>query len=865
MRLRILASSVMIWPLLVIGQQGPAKSAESLQKALFFADMYNWYEAGPLFQAAEREAISQGDSRSATFAKIGILRATMEQRVLDEVGEIVAEELIKNPLLQSDPELRIFALQVKGDVDFELDASLAKEDWQEVLQVAQRSDNKKWIRRARGELGLAAFVEGDLLTARQQVSTAVIEATLSGDIGSQVRYLGAIGTGFTAMRNFDEGLTRLDQALAIAAKNPNVGYSFPTQEAKIQALSGLGRLPEAMALAREVADEAQRRDKRVKEAQVYLTMGKILLKQEKYTEAEERFRAAVRLCEEGGFTRLQAGAYSELSDLVRRNGDIKSAEDLASKAAELTQSSGDLYLLPDRLLALARVQIANSDYAGASAALSRASGAVETILASSSNPGARSSLINAMSAIFNEEFLLHARQLKDLSGAWEVLESSRARTTRDLLLQGKPVNHSASDISRLRLSLLRAKTTRELQSIRDDLFLAEAAQLAVADNPLVLPRQAITIPSLQKELSDDDVLLEYVLAAPQSFCFVITRTAARLVELPSSKELDPLLTSYFEALQKKQVAGTTAQSIYRNLLGPMRTELSGKKRILVARHGSMHKVPIESLIGPNGQYLVMSHAVTYIPSATTYVMLKQRTTQRSVVSKFLGVGDIAYDTSPLPKIAATRGYESKLANLPHSADEIAAAARTLKSASPNSEPTVLLGKAATEAAFKASISQYGIIHLAVHATANQSRPTEAALVLLSDEKAGEDGFLEAREVLGLHLNANLVLLSACDTAVGKLLGEDGIATLSRAFLSVGTQTVVSTLWEADDVFASTLVRKFYTYLARGQTVSVALANAKREMIQTFGKQAVPWLWASYIAEGADDFRLTQARGGRTTK
>ena len=153
------------------------------------------------------------------------------------------------------------------------------------------------------------------------------------------------------------------------------------------------------------------------------------------------------------------------------------------------------------------------------------------------------------------------------------------------------------------------------------------------------------------------MLLEYVLADPKSFCFVITRTATRLVELPSSKELDPLLTSYFEALQKKQVAGTAAQAIYRSLLGPMRSELSGKKRILVARHGSMHKVPLESLIGPNGQYLVMSHAVTYIPSATTYTMLKQRTTQRSLLSKFLGVGDIAYNTSPLPKIAATRGYE----------------------------------------------------------------------------------------------------------------------------------------------------------------------------------------------------------------
>lgn len=842
-------------------QAPTAGQAEPLQRALAYADAYNWYEAGPHFQDAEKEAATRMDARMAAYARIGILRSTMEQRVLDEVAEAVSDELATNALLQSDPELRIFALQVKGDVDFELDASLAKQDWQEVLEVAQGSDNKKWIRRARGELGLAAFVEGDLLTARQQVATAVIEATLSGDIGSQVRYLGAIGTGFTAMRNFDEGLTRLDQALAIAAKNPIVGYSFPTQEAKIQALSGLGRLSEAMALAREVAEEAKRRDKRVKEAQVYVTMGKILLKQDRFAEAEQQFRAAARLCEEGGFTRIQAGTYSELSDLVRRSGDMQGAEDLASKAADLTQSSGDLYLLPDRLLALARVRVARTDYSGAAEVLSRASDAVETILASSSNPGARASLVNAMSAIFNEEFLLHAQQLKDAPGAWQVLESSRARTTRDMLLQGKPVSHSAADISRLRLSLLRAKTAKDLQSIRSDLFLAEAAQLAVADNPLVLPPQAITIPDLQKKLNSDDLLLEYVLADPQSFCFVITRSSARLVELPSAKELDPQFTAYFDALQKKQVAASTAQGLYRSLLGPVRADLAGKKRLLVARHGSMHKVPLESLIGSNGQYLVATHAVTYIPSATTYAMLKERTAQRSTQPRFLGVGDIAYDTSPLPKIAATRGYESKLANLPHSADEIAAAAQTLRSVTTNAQPTVLLGSAATEAAFKKSVGQASIVHLAVHATANQSRPTEAALVLLSDEKAGEDGFLEAREVLGLHLNANLVLLSACDTAVGKLLGEDGIANLSRAFLSVGAQTVVSTLWEADDVFASTLVRKFYTYLARGQTVSIALANAKREMIQTFGKQAVPWLWAPYIAEGADDFQLTAAKGG----
>jgi hypothetical protein len=100
------------------------------------------------------------------------------------------------------------------------------------------------------------------------------------------------------------------------------------------------------------------------------------------------------------------------------------------------------------------------------------------------------------------------------------------------------------------------------------------------------------------------------------------------------------------------------------------------------------------------------------------------------------------------------------------------------------------------------------------------------------------GFLQANEVIDLRLKADLVLLSACDTAVRKLLGEDGIANLARSFLATGTQTVVSTLWEGDDAFASTLIRKFYAYLGRGQSASIAMANAKREMIRTFGKVSI---------------------------
>jgi tetratricopeptide (TPR) repeat protein len=590
---------LLICSLLCWSQQGTFRSNESLEpleQALKLADACNWSDAGPYFDEAEKAAISRADQRSALYARIGIVRSTMEQRVLADMADFLGSELRENPLLQADPELRIFTLQVKGDIDFEIDAGLAGQDWEEVLALSQKINDKKWIRRASGELGLVAFLEGDILTARKLVGTALIEATVSGDVGSQVRYLGAIGTALALMKNFEEALERLNQTLAIVAKNPTIGYSFPTQEAKIQALSGLNRMDEAFSLAREVVREAQLRKKHVKEAQAYIAMGKMALKTNDLDNAEEYFRSAARLTERGGFVRLQAGTYNDLANLKRRIGDIDDAERLATQAAELTQSSGDLYLLPDRLLALANVKISRQDYVGAKETLAQAAESVASV---------RASLIHSMSAIFNENFLLHARHLNDLPGAWEVLEASRARTTRDQLIQGRPRSRAASQqISKIRLELLRAKTTSEFQRIRERLFLAEASQLTAVDHPLVVRTQVASIGELQQQLREDDLLLEYVLAEVASYC-----STARLVKLPSTRELDPLLSRYHEALQGKQAAFRSAQQLYGLLLAPVRQELAVKKRILIARHGKLHLVPVESFIAPNGRYVIsLSHS-----------------------------------------------------------------------------------------------------------------------------------------------------------------------------------------------------------------------------------------------------------------
>ena len=191
----------------------------------------------------------------------------------------------------------------------------------------------------------------------------------------------------------------------------------------------------------------------------------------------------------------------------------------------------------------------------------------------------------------------------------------------------------------------------------------------------------------------------------------------------------------------------------------------------------------------------------------------------------LAVGGVPYDRSGLKAASLVRGYSIEgLSNLPNSEDE----ARTAAAALPGPANTLLLGDGATEWAFKKAVS-HRIIHLAVHAIANELHPERAALVLLSDPAKGEDGFLQASEIVQLALDADLVVLSACDTAVGPVEGQEGIANLSKAFLLAGARTVISTLWSVEDDTALYLMKEFYAQLAHGSNAADALTSAKRTM------------------------------------
>ena len=169
---------------------------------------------------------------------------------------------------------------------------------------------------------------------------------------------------------------------------------------------------------------------------------------------------------------------------------------------------------------------------------------------------------------------------------------------------------------------------------------------------------------------------------------------------------------------------------------------------------------------------------------------------------------------------------------------------------------LLLETDATEAVFKAlPLEKFRMVHLAVHGIANVQFPDRAALVLGTSPASSDDGLLQVREIRDLPLRADLVVLSACETGSGKLLGEEGIASLERAFLLAGAKAVVASLWTADDIYTIALMKRFYQHLAAGSDKGSALRQAKLDLLREFGDQALPIYWAGFTLVGESSISI----------
>src|SRR6202158_1596924 len=216
-----------------------------LQRALYLSNLYNWRAARSYFTRSQQLFEAAGDKRDALYARLGAIRAGADPAPIPELSYMLDQELAANPLLQSDKELRMFCLIVKGDFDGESDTPAMRSDWTEGASLAQSLGNTKWQYRAQGQLGFADFYDGDLPGAQRNVAQALISATKAGDIGGQIFYLSTTASGLVLQGMNDQANLYAIRAIAIAEANPDAGYPIIAHQARLSAMVQAGQVTAA--------------------------------------------------------------------------------------------------------------------------------------------------------------------------------------------------------------------------------------------------------------------------------------------------------------------------------------------------------------------------------------------------------------------------------------------------------------------------------------------------------------------------------------------------------------------------------------------------------------------------------------------
>jgi CHAT domain-containing protein len=827
-----------------------------LKRALYLADLYNWAGAASDFEAAEHVFNAAGDQRSALLARLGRIRANVErdQRSLPVISADLADKIDTNPLLQTDKRLRLLAFIVKGDIDGEVETGAMRADWEQVKVLARELGDTKWEYRATGQLGIAAFYDGDNDTAAKNAGMALEAARQKGDIGAQIRFLTVLGFGLTESRMHEQALALFEQAIALANATPDSGYPFTSRAGLISALIGMNQLGRSQTATEETLQQARQEGRKAHEAAVLRLLARLQLAQGDRAGAMTTLMQALGIAETAGLLRL----VGELQDVAAQAhlaaGDIDKAADFVAAASQSAQAAGDFSRVPEHLALLAGIRMKQGRYTDAGQIFETAEAIVDATVGKAYTVLNKTALVRAASDIYAQHFALVADHFNDPLKAYRIIEQVRGRVTRDVIASPIGTTGAAREVerslARLRLKLMNARKPAEVKRVRDEIFLAEQARWSSPSITILNPRsiEPAELHEVQQLLPNRTVILEFVLADQRSYCLVISRRTAGIVSLAPKAEIERHVANFLGSVKRKERARAVARQLYRVLLEPV-SEVAAAVNLIIVRDGVLHTVPFDALVGRAGEYVLTTKNITYTPSATAFYLLSTNP-KRPVAAHaaMLGVGGVPYATSRLTRSALTRGRsQTEFADLPGSTAELHAASLAIRP----SASKLLTGSQATETAFKASdLDRYRIIHLAVHSVADPAFPDHTAVVLLSDPGAGEDGLLHPPEIAHLNLNAELVILSACDTAVGPLQGQEGVANLSRAFLAAGARSVISTLWQIDDNASLFLMRRFYAHLAAQKPPEEALRRAKLEFIRRFGPAAVPSLWAGYTFEGA---------------
>ena len=615
--------------------------------------------------------------------------------------------------------------------------------------------------------------------------------------------------------------------------------------------------------------------------------------------AAELFRS----CED---SRGEAMALGGSGQALLEEGKVLQARDLLRDALGRIHAAGDNAHEAGTLLQLARAERALGDLESARAHLEEAIRLTESLRSSIPSVGERAAFVarthERYDLLVDVLMALHAKKPGEGldAEALHVSERAKARSLVDLLTEARVdlregVDERLLDEERsleARIETRRREDQKTLAGERaagppDPKRRSLAALLADYDElqgrlRVASPRyealarpQPLSLKEIRAQVLDGDTLLvEFALGEERSFVWAATRESLTSHVLPRRAVVEAAARRLYEAWSVGNAVGEAeaarrARFLGEMLLGPLADRL-GKRRLAIVAEGALQYVPFAALPAPgpgSAAPLVATHEVVSLPSATTLAALRREDSGRKAPGTRVAVlADPVFDRrdprvtgrpAPGPERgdpddALTRSMKEtglrKLDRLGASRKE----AETIAAlAGPGGSFLALDFRASRTAAMGAEVSTARVVHFASHGLLNSRHPELSGVVLsLVDEKGRpQDGFLQTRDVYKLKLSAELVVLSACQTALGKDVRGEGLLGLSRGFMYAGAPRVVASLWPVPDRATAELMKHFYEgILLRGLRPAAAL-RAAQTAIRSEKRWASPYFWAAFTTQG----------------
>jgi CHAT domain-containing protein len=730
------------------------------------------------------------------------------------------------------------------------------------LAIQVRDDDKQGRGRSLRGIGETYYALGELETATQYLEQALVLAVETNDGRPQEAIHRTLGNIASLEGDHSRALERHQTALRFATSVTDRAY---LELLIARDLINLGRAAEAANHAAAANATAETTGSDLLMAAALHELGRAEAASGSSTAAAQKLERATALYASLGLDAERAAVAHSLSVLARARGDLAAARTHGAAAIDAAEEL--------------RLRIADPELRAAAAASHRSyyETQIDTLLRLHAEHGAAGGDAQ-LRAAFGVAERSRARMLADLLAEAAVdlrgnlpptirdreaalIESlAELRIERDRLLQQPAIDAAA----RARAAAL----TAELAGRENELNLLEIEMRRADPRRGALPSgTTLTSEQAQALLDDETVLLEYALGTPASYVFVVSRERIAAVTLADRATIEAAARDALADLATLAPNGAAASQVAalaKLVLEPVAPYLD-KPRLLLALDGALQYVPFAALPAfaahSGAARLLDTHDIVAVPSLAAVAALPARGAERPktlaiVADPVLTAADPRLRAAPAALTAAAAPATllerssvgprlERLLATSYEADALAALV-------PPEQRLIARGfEANRDAVLGARLEQYRYVHFATHGLVDARYPGLSALALsqFDEQGAARNGFLRLHDIYNLRLDADVAVLSACETALGRDIRGEGLVGLTQGFMYAGARSVVASLWQAPDRATAELMTRFYRHLLQDELRPAAALRRAQSELKAERRFADPYFWSGFVLIG----------------